>query len=73
MGINSRKKYQREVENVHLIGGLDDYVNSLSNVQLAQYVLKAAKKYPTLNSADKLNSLSVKYGFSQVEEGLFFL
>jgi len=39
------------------MGGLDDYIDSLSNTDIAQKVLDYAKKYPVLNNSDKLNSL----------------
>lgn len=51
-----------------VLGGLHDYINSLSDVEIADYVMKKAKKYKELDSAEKLNTLSEKYSISYQEK-----
>jgi len=45
-----------------LIGGLEDELHSMSDTDVAEYVLKMAKKHPELNSGDRLNTLGKGYG-----------
>ena len=61
-------KYDKEKRNVHLLGGLDDYVDSLSREKLMEIILKHAKTYPELNSNVKLDSLAATYGFFKPEK-----
>jgi len=44
-----------------MLGGLDDYINTLSNQEIANYILKEAHEHPELNSKDKLNALTQQY------------
>lgn len=44
-----------------LIGGLEDYIGSLSDKEVADYILAKASKYSQLNSSEKLNTLATKY------------
>ena len=53
--------YDREIRNVHLEGGLHDYINTLTDKQIAKYVLEKAKKYPVLNSMQKLDEITKRY------------
>jgi len=52
------EKYHRKVNNQeHLLGGLDDYINSLSTQEIANYILKEAHEHPELDSKEKLDAL----------------
>jgi len=42
------------------LGGIHDYIWYAKNEEIANYILDMAKKYPELNSIDKLNELSEK-------------
>jgi len=44
------------------MGGLHDYISTLSNKQLVEYIMNKAKDLPELDSADKLNELVTQYG-----------
>jgi hypothetical protein len=61
-------KFDKEKRNIKLLGGLDDYVNTLTREQLMEIILKHAKTYPQLNSGVVLNRLSISYGFAQPEQ-----
>jgi len=52
--------YDRKIRNVHLKGGLHDYIDILSDEQIAEYVLAMAKKYPELDSMQKLDEITTK-------------
>jgi len=65
--------YVREKTNKHLMGGLDDYIDSLTNQEIAQKVLEYAAKYQELNSADKLNAFVAQYGISHEPRTASFL
>jgi len=56
------EKYHREVNNEHLLGGLDDYLSSLSDKQVIDYILKEVKEHPELGKSKKLDELVTKYG-----------
>jgi len=56
------EQYHREINNLHLLGGLDDYITSLSDKQVVEYILKEIKEHPELNSDKKLDELVTKYG-----------
>jgi HD superfamily phosphohydrolase YqeK len=58
------ENYHRKVNNLNLFGGLHDYLETLSNEQVVQYILKKAQDYPEIASAEKLNSLSSEYGIT---------
>ena len=67
--------YDKEKRNIHLYGGLEDYISILNREQLTDIILKHAKTYSELNSYVKLNQLAETNGFSpeaekQVEEPL---
>jgi len=57
----SAEKFDRETRKVRLMGGLHDYVDRLSNEEVAEYIMKKVELYPELNSGDFLNSLVAKY------------
>jgi len=54
-----------------LIGGLDDMIGSMTNNDLAKYILDKANKHPELNSSSKLNALAKEYGFSTTVDSVF--
>jgi len=56
--------YDRQQQSLHLLGGLDDYVNSLSNEELIAYVLVKAQAYPELNSLKALEEQKAKFGIA---------
>jgi len=56
--------YHRDINHQHLMGGLDDYISSLSRDQIVSYILKETKEHPELANTDKLNSLGQKYNIS---------
>ena len=60
-------KYDRQVRNVKLLGGLVDYVRLLKKEELINIVLDFVGKYPELNSAAKLQELAKSYGINAPE------
>jgi poly-D-alanine transfer protein DltD len=60
------EKYHREVNHLHLLGGLDDYISSLTNEKVVEYIVKEVSEHPEIDSADKLNELAVKYGIERI-------
>jgi HD superfamily phosphohydrolase YqeK len=60
--------YDKKMRNIHILGGLEDYIYSLSREELMQITLKHAKTYPELNSSLKLNQLAISYGFAEAEK-----
>lgn len=58
------ENYHRKVNNLNLFGGLHDFISTLSNEQVINYILNKTKDYPELASAEKLNSLSAEYGIT---------
>jgi len=58
------EKYQNEKRHLRLIGGLEDYITTLTEAQLIDYIMQVVQKYPELNSYEKVESLRQKYGFS---------
>jgi len=61
------EKYHRQVNNLHLMGGLDDYIKSLSNEQITQYILKETTEHPEIANNLKLDGLVVQFGLDQGE------
>jgi hypothetical protein len=47
-----------------LMGGLEDYINTMTNQQIGDYVMKMATKHTQLNSGEKLSKLAQTYGFT---------
>jgi hypothetical protein len=47
-----------------LMGGLEDYINGMSNQEIADYIMKMAKKHTELDSAAKLSKMAQTYGFT---------
>jgi len=51
------EKYFREMKGVRLMGGLHDYINTLTNDQVINYILEKAQIYPELGNINYLASL----------------
>ena len=60
------EKHERTVKNVTLLGGLHDYIETLSEVEISHYILEKVKIYKELDSGEKLNSLAEKYYINYV-------
>jgi len=58
-------KYDKENRNIHLLGGLEDYVNIVDREVLINIILTHSTTYPELNSNIKLNELVQQYEFVQ--------
>jgi len=56
------EKHHKFTKGIKVIGGLGDYVNSLTNQQLVEYILGKASQYKELNSAVELDRLATTYG-----------
>jgi len=56
------EKYHRQENNLHLMGGLHDYINSLSDDQVIEYISKETNEHPEINNPTKLNSLVKQFG-----------
>jgi hypothetical protein len=56
--------HERKVKGVELLGGLEDYIDTLSDVEIANYVAEKAKNYKDLDSGDKLDSLAKAYSIT---------
>ena len=55
--------HEHKIKNAKMIiGGLNDYIEKLSNEEIGEYVLRVADSYQELNSAEALNSYSLTYG-----------
>jgi len=61
-------KFDKEKRNIHVLGGLHDYIDVLSREQLMEIILKHSRTYSELNSGVSLNKLAMTYGFAQPEE-----
>jgi hypothetical protein len=53
--------HENKINGQKVLGGLHDYIGTLSNADLADYVLKKAEKFPELDSAQKLNAFAKTY------------
>lgn len=60
------EKYQHEAIGQHIKGGIVDYIDELTNQQIAWFVLNIAKQYPELNSKEFLDALVYRYGFDKI-------
>lgn len=54
--------HDRKEKNLQLFGGLHDYIDTMKNQEIADYILRMADSYPTLNSSEQLENLSNIYG-----------
>jgi HD superfamily phosphohydrolase YqeK len=53
------EKYERDITGIHPYGGLHDYINSLSDNQIRAYILEKTKRFPEINTPDKLDEVSL--------------
>jgi hypothetical protein len=56
--------YHRDINHQHLLGGLDDYISSLSNEQVIDYIMKEIKEHPEIAFKAKLDGLAKKYNIN---------
>jgi len=56
------EKHHEKVTGKHLIGGLHGRLNPLTKEEYAKYVMDMAQTHPELNSAKRLDTLSLTYG-----------
>ena len=54
--------HDKKEKNLQLLGGLHDYIDTMKNQEIADYILRMADSYPTLNSSEQLENLSNSYG-----------
>jgi predicted MPP superfamily phosphohydrolase len=60
--------HERKVKNQqHLLGGLHDYIGTMSDVEIANYVSEKAKLYKELDSGLKLDGLAKQYSITYEE------
>lgn len=52
------EQYERDVKGLHLIGGLHDYVDTLSSSQLKRIILDYVNAFPELRTPGKLEQLA---------------
>ena len=62
------ERYHRKVNNLHIYGGLHEYINSLSNQEVIEYIMREVKEHPEIASSTKLDSLSAEYGLTGAVE-----
>jgi HD superfamily phosphohydrolase YqeK len=55
------EKYDREVRGVTLLGGIHDYVDTLTRERLVEYIKNKADYYPEIRKEGKLVSILTKY------------
>lgn len=55
------EKYHREKLNLTLLGGLHDFINTLTNQQVIEYITQEVKEHPELNSKSKVTELVSQY------------
>ena len=60
------EKFAHEATGMQVKGGIVDYIDELTNQQIAWFVLDSAKKYPELNSKEFLDALVCRYGFDKI-------
>lgn len=60
------EKYEHEATGMQIKGGILDYIDELTNQQIAWFVLDIARKFPELNSKEFLDSLVCRYGFDKI-------
>jgi len=58
------EKYYRTEKNLHLMGGLDDMVGTMTDEELIDYITKKAKEFTALDTIPKIAALRQKYGIS---------
>lgn len=53
--------YDRDVRNIRLMGGLHDYIDSLTVENLIEYIRRKGEAYPEIRNEEKLNAVVAKY------------
>jgi len=56
------EKHHEKITGKKLIGGLHGRLNPLTKEEFAKYIMDMAQRYPELNSAKQLDTLSLSYG-----------
>jgi len=60
------EKYHRDINNLQLLGGLHDYVDTLSNKKLIEYIVKEANEHVELDTIEKLAQVAKEFGIEYV-------
>jgi HD superfamily phosphohydrolase YqeK len=63
--------HERNTQGLHILGGLHDYIHTLSDADIAKYIDEKAKKFNDLNSNVKLDALAEKYSINYDETSNF--
>lgn len=63
--------HDRKIKNEIIVGGLHDYIEKLTNQEIADYILRMAENYTVLNSEQGLESYAKIYAIQ--EKALKFL
>lgn len=53
--------YDRDVRKIRLMGGLHDYIDTLTAENLIEYIRRKGEAYPEIRNVEKLNSIVKKY------------
>jgi len=59
------EQYDRDSRRVHLLGGLHDYISTLSNDQVKAYIVEKVEEYPELQNPTLFSKVVNKYGTNQ--------
>jgi hypothetical protein len=70
LAFKCEEQHKKSHGNVQSIGGLHDFIWSLSDDQISDYIMKESKEHEELNSAEKLNLLLTKKSDDKKEENL---
>jgi hypothetical protein len=54
----SIEKYEREELGMKFLGGIHDYIDTVSDNELRVFIMRKAKRYPTLNSVSMIKEIS---------------
>lgn len=57
----SLEAYDRDVRKIRLMGGLHDYIDTLTAENLIEYIRRKGEAYPEIRNEEKLNSIVSKY------------
>jgi len=55
------QKYHRQVNNQRLMGGIDDYINTLSDSQVIDYIRKETTEHPEIATISALDQIVTKF------------
>jgi HD superfamily phosphohydrolase YqeK len=62
------ERYEQGDKSAPMAGGLHDRIRLMSDMEIADYILDHARKFPELDSAEKLNELAIKYKFVDADD-----